>query len=297
MCFMLSSNSHNSLELLRRSLPELPGRLKEAGNYIVDHEFDAATRSMREIAQVAGLQPATFTRLAQAIGYSGWDDFRASLIEIQRGERFGPFSARANRSARAGSGIGQYPHFIGNMMDADSAAIARIAPDAILRAAQVLAKAPRIWVAGFRSCRSVAALFHYQMRLFRPDDLRLVGGTGPEDCDFGAFKPSDAIVAIGFEPYSRASVLTSQSARAAGCTLVVIADRASAPIAEGADHVLIFEAADTPAFFPSLTGAIAIAQALVAVAFELGGKECSVRLRQTEARLSELSQYVPDPST
>ncbi|HRJ68673.1 MAG TPA: MurR/RpiR family transcriptional regulator, partial [Beijerinckiaceae bacterium] len=58
------------LEQIRLRLPDLPGRLQDAGRYIVDNEFDAATRSMRDIASAAGLQPATFTRLAQALGHA-----------------------------------------------------------------------------------------------------------------------------------------------------------------------------------------------------------------------------------
>ncbi len=50
-----------------------------------------------------------------------------------------------------------------------------------------------------------------------------------------------------------------------------------------------------PGFFPSLTGAIAQAQALTAAAFAMGSQAALLRLRQTEARLTAHSQYVPDP--
>jgi hypothetical protein len=63
-------------------------------------------------------------------------------------------------------------------------------------------------------------------------------------------------------------------------------------MAEGADHLLLFEAASSPGFFPSLTGAIAIAQSLAAVTFTLGGAAARQQLQETEARLAELSQYV-----
>jgi DNA-binding MurR/RpiR family transcriptional regulator len=78
------------------------------------------------------------------------------------------------------------------------------------------------------------------------------------------------------------------------CTLVAIADRPGSPMAEGADHCLVFDAGSTPAFFPSLTGAISIAQALADEIFRLGGRQSAARLRKTEARLSALAQYVPD---
>ncbi len=62
-------------------------------------------------------------------------------------------------------------------------------------------------------------------------------------------------------------------------------------MAEGADHLLLFEAASSPGFFPSLTGAIAVAQSLAAVAFTLGGASAKRKLEETEGRLAETSQY------
>jgi hypothetical protein len=63
---------------------------------------------------------------------------------------------------------------------------------------------------------------------------------------------------------------------------------------EGAHHVLLYEAAASPGFFPSLTGAIAIAQSLAAVTFSLGGASAKKRLEETEARLAATSQYVAE---
>src|SRR5262249_35552838 len=135
---------------------------------------------------------------------------------------------------------------------------------------------------------------NYQLRLFRPDEVQLVGGSGPEDLDLGAFGAGEAVVVIGFAPYSTASVLSARSAHAARAVLIAIADSVSAPMAEGAEHVLLYEAASAPGFFPSLTGAAAIAQSLAAASFALGGSVAKKRLEETEARLSATSQYVSE---
>jgi DNA-binding MurR/RpiR family transcriptional regulator len=180
---------------------------------------------------------------------------------------------------------------IADKLEAEAAGLARISTDSVARAAKTLQAAQRIWIAGFRSCRSVAELLNYQLRLFRPDAVQLVGGSGPEDLDFGAFRAGDAVIVIGFAPYSTASVLSARAAHRAGSALIAIADRADAPMAAGVDHLLLFEAAASPGFFPSLTGAIAIAQSLAAVTFVLGGVGAKRRLEATEARLAAMSQY------
>jgi DNA-binding MurR/RpiR family transcriptional regulator len=273
------------------ALPSLPSRLQQVGRFVAANDYDATTRSMRELASVAGADPAAFTRLAKAIGYSGWDELRAALTEARRPEQSSPFSGRA-KGRRAGPNPEM--SLVSDKLEAEAAGLARISPGAVAGAAKALHSARRIWIAGFRSCRSVAELLNYQLRLFRPDTVQLVGGSGPEDLDLGAFRTGDAVVVIGFAPYSTASVLSARAAHASGATLIAIADKVAAPMAEGADHLLQFEAAASPGFFPSLTGASAIAQSLAAATFMLGGASAKRRLEETEARLADTSQYVAE---
>jgi DNA-binding MurR/RpiR family transcriptional regulator len=279
------------LSELCSALPSLPSRLQQVGRFVAANDYDATTRSMRELASVAGADPAAFTRLAKAIGYSGWDELRAALTEARRPEQSSPFSGRAK-----GRRVGPNPEMslISDKLEAEAAGLARISPGAVAGAAKALHGARRIWIAGFRSCRSVAELLNYQLRLFRPDSVQLVGGSGPEDLDLGAFRTGDAVVVVGFAPYSTASVLSARAAHASGATLIAIADKVAAPMAEGADHLLQFEAAASPGFFPSLTGAIAIAQSLAAATFMLGGASTKRRLEETETRLADTSQYVAE---
>jgi len=279
------------LSELCSAIPSLPSRLQQVGRFVAANDYDATTRSMRDLASVAGADPAAFTRLAKAIGYSGWDELRAALTEARRPEQSSPFSGRA-KGRRAGPNPEM--SLISDKLEAEAAGLARISPGAIADAAKALHGAKRIWIAGFRSCRSVAELLNYQLRLFRPDTVQLVGGSGPEDLDLGAFRTGDAVVVIGFAPYSTASVLSARAAHASSATLIAIADKVSAPMAEGADHLLQFEAAASPGFFPSLTGAIAVAQSLAAATFMLGGAGAKRRLEETEARLADTSQYVAE---
>ena len=279
------------LDELCIALPSLPMRLQQVGRFVAANDYDATTRSMRDLAAEAGADPAAFTRLAKALGYSGWDELRAALTEARRPEPQAPFSGRT-RGRRQGPN--SLASLVADKLEAEAAGLSRISPDTVARAARVLHAAPRIWIAGFRSCRSVAELLNYQLRLFRPDTVQLVGGSGPEDLDLGAFRAGDAVVVIGFAPYSTASILSARAAHRSGARLIAIADTATAPMAEGADHRLLFEAAASPGFFPSLTGAIAIAQSLAAVTFVLGGTGAKRRLEQTEIRLAAMSQYVSE---
>ncbi len=273
------------------ALPSLPMRLQQVGRFVAANDYDATTRSMRDLAAEAGADPAAFTRLAKALGYSGWDGLRAALTEARRPEQPTPFSGRTRRRRQ---GPNSDVSLVADKLEAEAAGLSRISPGTVAGAAKALRAAQRIWIAGFRSCRSVAELLNYQLRLFMPDTVQLVGGSGPEDLDLGAFRAGDAVVVIGFAPYSTASVLSARAAHRCGACLIAITDTVAAPVAEGADHLLLFEAAASPGFFPSLTGAIAIAQSLAAVTFVLGGLGSKRRLEETEVRLAAMSQYVSE---
>ncbi len=216
---------------------------------------------------------------------------RAALTEARRPQQPAPFSGRTK-------GRRQGPHsdvaLVADKLEAEAAGLSRISAGRVAGAAKALHAAQRIWIAGFRSCRGVAELLNYQLRLFRPDSVQLIGGSGPEDLDLGAFRAGDAVVVIGFAPYSTASLLSARAAHRCGARLIAITDTIKAPMAEGADHLLLFEAAASPRFFPSLTGAIAIAQSLAAVTFALGGAGAKRRLEETELRLAAMSQYVAE---
>src|SRR4030081_3938685 len=276
------------LSELCSALPSLPMRLREVGRFVAANDYDATTRSMRDLAAAAGADPESFTRLAKALGYAGWDGLRAALTEARRPEPTSPFSGRTKDRRR---GPNSDVSLVADKLAAEAAGLGRISAGSVAGAARALHNARRIWVAGFRSCRSVAELLNYQLRLFRPDEVHLVGGSGPEDLDLGAFRAGDAVIVIGFAPYSAASVSSARAAHRSGAALIAIADTVAAPMAEGANHVLLFEAAASPGFFPSLTGAIAIAESLAAGTFVVGGVGAKRRLELTEARLAAMSQY------
>src|ERR1700710_1951956 len=89
-----SSRESSPLGDLCSALPSLPLRLREVGRFVAANDYDATTRSMRDLAVAAGADPASFTRLAKALGYSGWDALRAALTEARRPAQSAPFSGR-----------------------------------------------------------------------------------------------------------------------------------------------------------------------------------------------------------
>ena len=280
--------SSTTLQRLAAALRDLPAQQAEAARYVIGHPFDAATLPMRGLARQAGQAPVTFTRLARSIGLAGWEELRGSLVEDTRDDlalaHRGPFSSRA---LPEGSGEA----LAGAMLEADSRALAELDPRGLVAAAGMLEAAPRVLIAGFRSCYAPALLLHYLYRLFRPEVQLLTGVGGALDVDLGDLGPNDALVLFGFEPYSRDGLLCARAAADAGARVVAIVDTPSAPVAEGAAAILAFGTA-SPGFFPSLTACSALVLGLAATLYQRAGDAGRAQLRRTEARIAAHTSYL-----
>jgi len=266
----------------------LPTKLAAAAHYVAAHPFDAASMPMRALARQTGAQPSTFTRLARALGYSGWEALRDELVENARGDleaaRQAPFSSRPLLP----SGQGALP---GRMFSTDIHNIAALDSYVIDAAAALIEKANRVFVSGYRSCYAPAVHFHYLYRLFR-NDVTLIGSLGGMlDLELGAVREGDAVILFGFAPHSRDGLLTATSARAAGASLIAVVDRPDSPVARQATATLLFNA-DSPGYFPSLSACTALIQALAAALYVRSGEQGRERLRASEARIAAHAAYL-----
>lgn len=273
---------------LAAALPNLPAQQADAARYVIGHPFDAATTPMRVLARNAGHAPVTFTRLAQSLGLPGWEELRAGLVEETREDlaaaRRAPFSARTLPA-------GGPDHLVTAMIEADAEAVRGLDVPGLTEAASLLEAAPRVMVAGFRSCHPPAMLFHYLYRLFRTD-ITLIGGPGGIlDVELGGLREGDALVLFGFNPYSRDGLLCARSAADARSKVIAIVDSPEAPVATDAAAVLTFGTL-SPGFFPSLTACIALVQALAATLYLRAGQQGKVQLQRTEARIAAHTAYL-----
>ena len=277
------------MKRLTQAADRLPPQLSTAARHVADHPFDAASLPMRALARTTAQSPTTYTRLARALGFSGWEELRAELIAEAREDldaaRRAPFSSRPRPASKDDD-------VAGRMLAFDQRSLAALDTMTLEPAAALLEAGPRVLVAGFRSCHAPAIHFHYLYRLFRPE-VALIGSAGALDLDLGDLRQGDVVVLFGFAPYSRDGLLTARAAIAAKARLVAIVDRADAPLARDAAAVLTF-AAGTPSFFPSLTACTALLQALAETLYLRAGEEGRKRLRESEARIAAHTAYVSE---
>jgi DNA-binding MurR/RpiR family transcriptional regulator len=273
------------------SLPDLSSELRKAARFLVDHPDEVPLVSMRVLASRSEVTPTTFVRLARRLGFGDWAALRKPFEDRLRSGN-APFAAKADALVLRG------PQAIfAESLRTNSANLAAVeaANDSkeIEKACAILQRAQHIHVAGFRSCRAPAHAFVYLCRMFRRDVTLLGSDGGALEAELASLGKKEAVVVIGFTPYSRELGSVAEAAQRHEVPIIAIADSMAAPIARYADVTLRFST-DSPSFFPSVAAALAIVEALAATMLARSGSVAAARVRNTELELQALGAYLPE---
>ncbi|MGD1879408.1 MAG: MurR/RpiR family transcriptional regulator [Kiloniellaceae bacterium] len=275
------------------AIPQLPRRLAVSARHLVDHPDDVVICSMREVAAQAGVAPATLVRLARTLGFADWAGLRAVYAAHLRRS-----PVRYADKAKAAVALDGAQKLVTETFAVQQANLAYAAeanaPETIAAAAAILAKAKRLYVAGFMSCRGPGLTFTYLCKMLRPN-VELLGGEGSSlIADLAMLDEGDAVLSINFQPYGREIRLIAEAVRESGASLVSLSDSRASPLSPHAEVTLLFSP-ESPSFFPSTAGAAALVETLsVAVLAQLR-KKATDRIQEIEKQLYASGTY--DKST
>jgi DNA-binding MurR/RpiR family transcriptional regulator len=272
---------------------KMPGQLQTAARFVLDRPHDVALLSMREQARRAGVQPATMTRLAKYLGMSGYDALRETYAAAVRGGDLG-FASKAGAQVASQKLKGDRA-MAAEMLASIAGQIARLSTpeglDRLVAAADVLAKARRVYCLGLRASHAVAWHLHYILTLIGERSVMLDGiaGTGT-DAIAGATKV-DVLLAVSVAPYTRATIELVEHAASRGVQVVAVTDSEVAPLAQIASH-RIFVTTDSPSFFHAMSPAFVVGEVLAALVAGRGGEAALAQLRHTDEHLAALNTHL-----
>jgi DNA-binding MurR/RpiR family transcriptional regulator len=271
----------------------LSPQLRNAARYLLDHPDDVALRSMREIAQAAGLPAVTFVRLTRALDFADYAALRAVFQDrLRQGGERRPYSGKARDLQRRGGGAAAT--LLKEVFDAEidnlELTFEKNHPSAVERAVDLIARAERVFVLGLRSCRAPALFFHYVYHLFRANAVLL---EPPVIDGLRAIGRGDLLVVVSLAPYAAESVEAARYAAEEGALVLALTDEALSPIARGAEATLLAGAA-TPSFFHSMVSTMALVQALLALLVARGGAAALAAIETSERQLERFNAYWTD---
>ncbi|MEO1198719.1 MAG: MurR/RpiR family transcriptional regulator [Pseudomonadota bacterium] len=281
------------LKLLTERFEELSVQLQRAARFIIDNPREVGVQSMRALAGRAEVHPNTFVRLAQAIGFDGYDAMRDRFRDFMVTGGLGGFRDRARwlqgLAAKGGTAevIAEMAKATGENLDTmwrrQNAATLDRAADAILTA-------PRVYIAGMGSAYSLAHQFWYVARMAF-DHITPIPRHGSQPIDDLAFLTSDdVLIAMTFQPYRAETMDAARLASDVGATVVGVTCSVTSPLARYADHLLV-SPTHTPQFFESHAAVTALLEGLMAVLVSRAGDDVSARIEAFHERRLEAGIY------
>jgi len=252
---------------------KLPRRLTQVASYALDNPDEIAFGTAAGIAAKAEVQPSTLVRFSQALGYQGFSDLQ-DVFRSRLREKVPSYDERLAQLKEHGLGGSKTGLVLAGFLDAAERSVedyrARLEPEALDRAVEVLARAKTIYLIGLRRSFPITAYMAYAMGKLGIRHILVdgVAGLGAEQASF--IDAEDAVVAISFTPYASETVALTNAALAQGAALVSITDSPFSPIAGKAEVCLEIVEANFEGF-RSMTATMALAMALsVAVAGKRG---------------------------
>lgn len=218
----------------------MPKKLAQVAEYVVNQPDEIALGTVASIAKQIGVQPSTLVRFSQALGFSGFSGLQ-QICRRKLQQRWPDYEERI-RTLRADSQTDHAASLYAGFSEASIASILRLREqwdsERFESAASALAGSGIIYLAGNRRSFPVTSYLAY---LFGRLGIRyqlLAGIAGMDDHAMDTVQPGDAMIAVGFTPYTPATIEAAKIAASRGVTVVSITDSAFSPLASIATHWL-----------------------------------------------------------
>jgi len=281
----------DTIRLLVDSYPKLTPQLQVAARFMVEHPEEIGLNSMRRVARDAGVKPATITRLTKTLGFREYDalrePFRQRLrtrspefaTKLQNVQRLGESDEGSLFAALRAEELSNIEHSLSDenypIMDA---------------AAQTMHDSRRVYVLGLRGAHAPAFLFHYAYQLFQDNSQLLDTRAGFFADHLRGIGPAVFLLVVSFPPYTQLTIDAVEYAAEAGARIVAVTDSMVSPAASAAAHTIVTKH-QSPSFYHSFTGALAVMQALITMLVTKAGGDAVKIVEEAEKQLSRISAY------
>ena len=266
---------------------------KRIADYLLEHSESLYFTTAKDLAQQLQISDTSIIRLCRSLGYSGYrqlqESVRSDLSQALQNERYIiPHEQVMDKFSRYKS-LSSFQYLemvISNLQSTYD----KHDPVKFSKAAELILSSEHVLIAGFRGASSVA--MHLSLLLSQFTNHISCCCKADSSCveamlDYGR---NDCVVLIGVERYSKMTRVMAEMAREACCRLIVITDKITSSIANGADLVLLADFS-SPYALNSFVGAMYVAETIAFEASRMLGIQPRTRLQRLNKYLAELELY------
>lgn len=268
---------------------ELSDTLRIAADYIAENQVEIATRSLRSVASASGVSPASYTRLARAIGFADYETLREQArSEIARRGK----DSLQDRARRLRSDPNQplLPRQVSACINNIRALTDEIDPDILDEAVDCLARSRKIVLIGALASAGFTDYFAYLAKWF--DDRWIVAGRNGATLGstLAGVDAQDTVLVVSKHPYAHRSVRSAEVAAASGAKVIVLTDSHAFPGLQYADFHFI-QRTESPHFFSSYAATLVLIETITGMLVARAGSEAEARIQEVDKHNRLLDEF------
>lgn len=268
---------------------DLSDTLQLAADYIAGNLVEVATRSLRSVASASGVSPASYTRLARALGYADYEALREQArAEISRrgGDSFTDRARRLQSDAGAPFLPRHAEACVGNIR----ALVEDIDPAMLEATVACLEASRRIVLIGALASAGFTDYFAYLAKWF--DDRWVVAGRNGATLGstLAGVSAEDTVIIISKHPYAHRSVRAAQVAAENGASVIVLTDSHAFPgLRYAAFHFI--QRTDSPHFFSSYAATLVLIETITGMLVARAGSGAEARIHEVDRHNRLLDEF------
>jgi DNA-binding MurR/RpiR family transcriptional regulator len=280
------------IEDLTRKLPMLTPELHKAASYVLENRTAISVNSIRSLANAAMVKPNTLVRLARAVGFAGYEEFRKPFqVEVIHGRQTFPHRARWLQSLSKGGKLADlYAVMASDSIHNIQRLFAETSAVAVKAVADEIIRARRTYVLRAGISNGLAENFVYLARM-AVENVTAIPQDGAVPLDgLVRAQRGDVLLAMTFDPFRREVVEAVEVARKQGLFIVGISDSPTSPILTHAKHRFVVPTS-SPQFLTSTVALSALLETLIAFLIAIAGPEAVDNIEGFHRRRHELGIY------
>lgn len=261
--------------------------------YLTAHREAAAVMTSTELARAAGVGDTSVIRLSRTLGFDSFRSFRRFLqeeaITVTKclNQSNLPYEKLRNADSLAREEIpGAVRTLYSNRAAGD---LADNGDEKYLAAAELIMRAEKRYIAGFRNTAGLADYFTTVLSHVLPDVRNVNRRDGFED-EAISMGEKDVLLLFSLPRYSGNALTVAEMAVQSGCPIVAFTDSLASPVAASARYTIVNQV-DSYSFANSVSSLILSLEILVTLIGKMAGDAGSERLKRLDAYLSKSGLY------
>ena len=234
---MTTPKFHPLIDKITAGMDGLTPKGRILGEYIITQPRKAVFMTTKELAEVCKVSEATVVRFVAGIGYERYSDFQQALRDFVDTEL--TLLDRLDIADMQAPGAVRFRRTVSEEIDNLQQLYNTLDVDTMAAVVDVLDRRVPVHVIGSRLSYTLAYYMGWAMTKVR-DNIRIMRGSDRTTIDWLTIAPADSVaVIIATSRYPNELIRLGKLVKRLGQTLVVIADSATCPLLQFADHHLV----------------------------------------------------------